>query len=204
MRRFLPLLALLPFASPSAAQVIEAPAGIGWRSIATNDDRERLRDWREAWVEALTQIRAGSNAGEIAREGALFEPDIALPNALPPVGDYDCRTIKLGSPDPAGLDYVAYPAFRCRLHMRGGRLHFTKLTGSQRPVGIIFPDNSRRMIFLGTLMLGDERLALRYGRDRERNLIGIVERVGDGRWRIAFPRPHFESLLDITELVPRD
>ena len=51
-------------------------------------------------------------------------------------------------------------------------------------------------------MLGDETRALRYGRDRERDLIGVVERVGADRWRIAFPRPHYESLLDVIELVP--
>jgi hypothetical protein len=87
--------------------------------------------------------------------------------------------------------------------MVGGRLRFTKMTGSQRPVGDIFADNGRRMIFLGVLMLGDEPRALRYGRDRERNLIGLVERVGPSRWRIAFPHPHYESLLDVIELVPR-
>ena len=67
---------------------------------------------------------------------------------------------------------------------------------------MLFPDNDRRMIFLGTLLLGDEIRALRYGRDRERDLIGVVERVGAQRWRIAFPYPHYESLLDVIELVP--
>ena len=59
------------------------------------------------------------------------------------------------------------------------------------------------MVFLGTLMLSDETRALRYGRDQERNLIGAVERVGPARWRIAFPYPYYESLLDVIELVPR-
>ena len=180
-----------------------AGANAGWRSAATEDDRTRLRNWRDAWMDALREVRAGEHAGEIARGGALFEPDTALANPAPPAGDYDCRTFKLGAAAAGLLDYVAYPAFRCRIRMAGGRLRFTKLTGSQRPVGDIFPDNGRRMIFLGTLMLGDEARALRYGRDRERNLIGVVERVGPGRWRIAFPRPHYESLLDVIELVPR-
>ena len=100
------------------------------------------------------------------------------------------------------LDYVAYPAFRCRIALAGGRVHFTKLTGSQRPVGTIFPDNGRRMIFLGTLVLGDEARALRYSRDDERDLIGIIERIGERRWRLVFPRPHYESLLDVVELTP--
>jgi hypothetical protein len=57
-------------------------------------------------------------------------------------------------------------------------------------------------VFLGTLQLGDERLALTYGRDRERNLIGAVERIGPRRWRVAFPSPAFESRIDLLDLVP--
>lgn len=200
------LIALLPLAWPAAAardEVVAAGPNAPWRSVATEDDRGRLRRWRDAWMEALAQVRAGENAGEIARGGALFEPDTALANPAPPPGDYDCRTVKLGTPQGNLLDYVAYPPFRCRIARVGSRLHFTKLTGSQRPVGILFPDNGRRMVFLGTLMLSDETRALRYGRDRERNLIGIVELVAPNRWRIAFPFPHHESLLDVIELIPR-
>ena len=101
------------------------------------------------------------------------------------------------------LDYVAYPAFRCRIAARRRAARASpSSTGSQRPVGRLFPDNGRRMIFLGTLQLGDERAALRYGRDRERDMVGLVERVGERRWRLVFPYPHFESLLDVIELVP--
>jgi len=201
---FASLLALsLSAAAPAAAQVVEAPADASWRSVATEDDRGRLRRWRDAWMEAIAQVRAGENAAQIERGGALFEPDTSLADPAPPPGDYDCRTIKLGTPQGNLLDYVAYPSFRCRLRMEGGRLQLTKLSGSQRPVGAIFADNGRRMIFLGTLMLGDETRALRYGRDRERDLVGVIERIGPRRWRIAFPYPHFESLLDVIELVPR-
>jgi hypothetical protein len=201
--------ALIALSTPAAAQrdndvVPSGPdVGPGWRGVATQDDRSRLRRWREAWMAALAQVRAGDNAAEVARGGALFEPDTALADPAPPPGDYDCRTVKLGTPQGDPLDYVAYSAFRCRVRMQGGRLHFTKLTGSQRPVGILFPDNGRRMVFLGTLMLGDETRALRYGRDRERNLVGVLERVGPNRWRIAFPYPYYESLIDVIELVPR-
>jgi hypothetical protein len=204
----LPLLLVLlaVAAAPAAAareEVVPASAGSDWRAAATAHDRNRLRHWRDAWVDALAQVNGGANAAEIARGGALFDPDAALAGAEPPPGDYSCRTIKLGRAQRSTLDYVAYPPFRCRIARESGRLHFTKLTGSQRQAGTIFPDNGRRMIFLGTLMLGDETRALRYGRDRERDLIGVVERVGPNRWRIAFPRPPYESLLDVIELVPR-
>jgi hypothetical protein len=183
-------------------EVVPERAGSDWRVVATENDRDRLRHWRDAWTDALAQANR-SNAAAIAAGGALFEPDTALAGAQPPPGDYACRTVKLGrAPLGNSVDYVAYPAFRCRIAEENGRLHFTKLTGSQRPVGTIFPDNGRRMIFLGTLVLGVETRALRYSRDEQRDMIGIVERVGDNRWRLVFPHPHFESLLDVIELTP--
>ncbi|MDB5668625.1 MAG: hypothetical protein JWL74_1575, partial [Alphaproteobacteria bacterium] len=35
-----------------------------------------------------------------------------------------------------------------------------------------------------------------------RDMAGIVERIGDRRWRIVLPRPSFESIVDVLELVP--
>ena len=58
------------------------------------------------------------------------------------------------------------------------------------------------MIFLGTLQLGDEPGILRYGHDNARDVAADVERVGPRRWRLVFPSPHFESKLDVIELVP--
>jgi Domain of unknown function (DUF4893) len=179
------------------------PAAANWRGTATEDDRGRIRDWREAWLEALADAR-GEHGAEIAREGVLLDPDAALPDPLPPAGDYRCRTIKVGTPSEDLLTYIAYPPFRCRIRIEGDRVTFSKLTGSQRPIGRLFTDVDRRMIFLGTMQLGDERRAFRYGVDRERDMAGILERVGERRWRIAFPYPHFESLLDVIELTPED
>jgi hypothetical protein len=100
------------------------------------------------------------------------------------------------------LDYVAYPAFDCRIRAEDGLVSFAKLNGSQRPVGLLLPYTGNRKIFLGTLLLGDETRALEYGRDRERDLVAVVERIDDYRWRLVFPYPHFESTIDIVELVP--
>src|SRR5690606_20523521 len=41
-----------------------------------------------------------------------------------------------------------------------------------------------------------------YGSDRMRDMAGLVERVGDNRWRLVLPAPAYESLLDVIELVP--
>jgi hypothetical protein len=176
---------------------------LDWREIATEDDRTRLRQWRSAWVQGLNKAQAAGHLTEIAQEGPLLQPDAAVSWEAPPAGMYRCRVLKIGAKGSGTLDYVTYPPFDCRLRAENGMISFAKLTGSQRPLGLFLPDTNRRMIFLGTLQLGDEKRALQYGRDRERDMAGVVERVGEQRWRIAFPYPHFESTVDVLELVPR-
>jgi hypothetical protein len=180
----------------------DAIASENWRSVATDLDRARIRGWYEAWQAALTSARSGGHEADIAREGVLLEPTAALPNAHLPPGDYACRVIKLGAANASNLAYVAYPGFRCRVAPEQDIFSFTRLTGSQRPVGLIFADTDRRKIFLGTLMLGSEVRALDYGTDPQRDMAGIVERIAPNRWRIVFPRPAYESIVDVMELVP--
>lgn len=202
---FLPLLAAFACAACASDETGPAavvPAVADWRAAATSADRERLRTWRTAWTRALEKARAGGHSAEIGAEGILLDPDSALAGPALPQGEYRCRTIKIGARAQGLLDYVAYPQFACRVGPGEGTLAFTKLTGSQRPLGRLFTDSSRRMIFLGTLQLGDEQGVLRYGRDGDRDMIGLLERIGESRWRLVFPYPHFESLVDVIELVP--
>ncbi|WP_309601346.1 DUF4893 domain-containing protein [Sphingomonas sp.] len=173
-----------------------------WRVAATGGDRTRLRDWRTAFIEALAKARAGGHGREIAAEGALLDPDAGIVGVPIPNGDYRCRVIKLGAKQSGLLDYVAYPAFTCRIQPDKGLQGFAKLSGSQRPVGMIFPGDSMRQVFLGTLVLGDEKRAMQYGRDPDRDLSAFVEKIGPNRWRMVFPRPAFESTLDVIELIP--
>lgn len=188
--------------SPSAAAT-PSPSVPRWRVVATEDDRRRLRGWRAAWMDGLAGARrAPDGVAEIAREGPLLDPDVALTEPAPPPGDYDCRTIKLGS-QVNGLTYVTYPPVLCRIETDGDGLAFTKVDGSQRPIGRLYPDHDLRMVFLGTMQLGDERRAYQYGIDSDRNMIGMVQRIGPSRWRLVLPSPHYESRLDVIELVPR-
>ena len=83
-----------------------------------------------------------------------------------------------------------------------GLQRFNKFGGSQRYVGLIFPGDAVRQVFLGTLVLGDETRALQYGQDELRDIAGYIERVGPDRWRMILPEPHFESRFDVMELVP--
>jgi hypothetical protein len=184
-----------------ATQVITQPSR-DWRAVATDDDRARLRDWRSDFVSALKSARAAGHSAEIDREGALLEPDAAIPGGPIPNGLYRCRVIKLGAKSQGLLDYVAHPYFACRVQQERELQGFAKLTGSQRPIGLIFPGDAVRQVFLGTLVLGDESRAMQYGRDRERDVAGYVEHIGPNRWRMLMPAPHFESRTDVMELVP--
>jgi hypothetical protein len=200
------LLPLLSACAPKGTGPVQAvpQAEAPWRSVVTESDRGRIREWRTAWMRALEKARGAGHGAEIDAEGPLLMPDAALLDVAPPAGTYRCRVTKLGAKNEGLLDYVAYPAFRCTIGPGEGTREFAKLTGSQRPVGRLFPDTDRRMVFLGTLQLGDEQGILRYGHDDDRSMAGLLERVGDRRWRLVFPYPHFESLVDVIELIPEE
>lgn len=195
-------LALAGCAASGPDERFAASAPVDWRRVATDEDRDRIRAWREAFVAALAAARGAGHASDISAEGALLVPDAALPDPEPPAGAYRCRVIKLGANGAAMRDFTAYPSFPCRITEEGDLTSFAKLGGSQRPVGLVFEGDGQRQIFLGTLMLGDERRALDYGRDPERDMAGALERVGEERWRLILPYPHFESIMDVIELVP--
>lgn len=178
------------------------PRASGWHALATAADRERLRNWRTSWVDALGRVRAAGQGERLAPEGALFVPDAALDGPTPPPGDYRCRVIKLGARVEGGREMATYAWFTCRIAQQGPMLGLTKIDGSQRPVGLLFPENEKRMIFLGTMMLGDEVRPMEYGRDPERDMIGAFERIGPRRWRLVLPAPRWESLIDVIEFVP--
>ena len=41
----------------------------------------------------------------------------------------------------------------------------------------------------------------RYGQTRERDQVGVLERIGDQRWRLALPWPKQEAKLELLEIV---
>jgi hypothetical protein len=170
--------------------------------VITQADKDRLRDWRSSFAEGLDAARASGHAAEIAREGALLDPDAALTNPAIPNGGYRCRVIKLGARPPATNTFVSSPAFSCAVNAQGNLQRLAKLNGIQRYVGLIFPGDPLREVFLGTLILGDESRALQYGQDEPRDVAGYVERIGTNRWRLLMPDPQFESRYDVMELAP--
>lgn len=169
-----------------------------WQSLITARDRGRLRDWRQAWIDGLTQARAAGFAITIDREGALLDPDGALNDPELVEGEYRCRTIKLGLSGTLGKAYSATDAVPCRVADR----RFELLGGPQRPAGRIWPYDGPRLLFLGSIALADERSSFAYARDPDRDALGLIERVGKARWRLVMPRPQWEAQIAVIEIVP--
>lgn len=187
-------LAGLALLSASGAAIAER-----WQDVATPADAERLKARDAMFAAALKEVKASEFADELAKSPLLYDPDKPLADPLPPEGKYWCATHKLGG---QFLAFIAYPDFVCAIYGSGDKRQFVKLTGSQRPVGYIHADGKRRGVFLGSLMLGDDEGLVPYGQDKERDLAGTVERIGKDRWRIVFPRPYYESTMDIIDLRP--
>ena len=78
-----------------------------------------------------------------------------------------------------------------------------KQTGSQRPAGRLWEDDvPSRLIYLGSLALGNEEEALAYGDDRARDMAGVFERIAPFVWRLVIPFPRDGSKLQAFELTP--
>jgi len=174
-----------------------------WRGIVTAPDRDRYSRRDAAWSLALQQARRQPGSGDLRGLGDLIDPDAGRPSVAPPPGDYRCRTVKLGSQGGEdGLGYVVYGWFACRIESTVNGLKFSKLTGSQRPSGLLFPEDDRQMVMLGSMSLADEPPANSYGQRPDRDLVAVLERIGERRWRLVIPWPQNESNLDFIELVP--
>lgn len=190
----------VPPADP-AQPAPEEQASDDWRKYAKPEDVDRLKRLDAAWETALDKARKAGNGADIEKMRALADPKAkTLANPHPAPGLYNCAVFKLGGL----LGFVSYPTFRCRIELTpGGDLTLTKLTGSQRTAGKFYPsgESDRRLVYLGGQAWGmDEKQATAYGADPARDQIGVLERIGENRWRLVLPWPRVESDLDIIEL----
>lgn len=190
---------------PAADLVVASDPSVAgeWRTKITPEDQARYDRRVEAWQMALAQARSQPGRGNFAEVSAVV--DTAGP-VLPvdmATGTYRCRNIKLGSQGgDGGWGYIVYGWYQCRVDQTAEGLQLRMLTGAQRPQGLFYPESDTAMVFLGTVALSAENAPPPYGQARDRNIVSIVERVGDRHWRIWSPWPHHEANVDILELIP--
>jgi hypothetical protein len=140
------------------------------------------------------------SAAEVDAEGALLEADAALEHPELPPGSYWCRVVRIGK--IAGRNRIrSFPPRFCYVSDEEKGLSFTKQTGSDLPAGYLYADGDRRYVFLGARQEEPGDVSLGYGIDPDRDVAGVVERVGAFRWRLVAPREHGKG-IDIYELTP--
>ncbi|HEY0311939.1 MAG TPA: DUF4893 domain-containing protein [Allosphingosinicella sp.] len=203
MTRPLPRLAclLLPFAGlaacaelrphaalPQAASVtVEAPEA--WRQAATPADAALLDKLPETWARA--------SAGRGGRRGALVDPRAGLARAAPSPGAYLCRFVSLGFAPPR-----ARPDGFCFVGVEGERLSLTVEAGPERLGGYLFDDKANAcLVFLGTAAPRPRGVLRGYGEDLAANVIGLFERIGPFRYRLAVPSRD-GARLGLYEMTP--
>ena len=194
-----------PKLPPGARPSIEVGAPLKsdvWKQVATAADEDRIARLGLAWQEALADARKGFE-GEIRKEGVLLRPRASLPRPAPTPGSYNCRLIKLGKATAKSVAFERFKPFFCYVEVEGDLLTIVKQTGSQRPAGRLWEDDDpTRLIFLGSLALGDSQPLVAYGDDPKRDMAGALDRIGPFRWRLVIPWPQSTSKLDVFELTP--
>ncbi|MBV9528318.1 DUF4893 domain-containing protein [Sphingomonas sp.] len=173
-----------------------------WRLVATQDDQKRLRDWRSSFVDAIAAARGAGQGPAIDREGALLQPDAVLAGGALADGVYGCRLVRVGAKNAGNMAFASSGPLTCRVSADGRLQQLVMLGGVQRQMGLVFPGDPVRQVFLGTLMLPGEDRAMQYGADENRDVAGYVEQIAPQRWRLIMPAPHFDSRLAVLELVP--
>jgi hypothetical protein len=173
-----------------------------WKAVATVADQDRLARLGLAWQDALADARK-SNPADVRREGKLLMPRSSLPRPAPTPGSYNCRLIKLGKATAKSKPYESFKPFFCYVEVEEDLLTIVKQTGSQRPAGRLWEDDDpNRLVFLGSLALGEGDAPLAYGDSPTRDMAGVLERIGPFRWRLVIPWPQSTSKLDVFELTP--
>ena len=211
-RRFLTIVPILALAACSTAEqrprlhpVVTAEPQIGgdvWQGVATEADKQRISRLGLAWQEALQEAQRGFGR-EVEAEGPLLRPRAALPRPAPTPGSYNCRLVKLGKATAKAVAFERFKPFFCYVEVEGDLLTIVKQTGSTRPAGRLWEDNDeRRLIFLGSLALGDEEQPIAYGENPKRDMAGIFERIAPFRWRLVIPWPQDGAKLNVFELTP--
>lgn len=166
-----------------------------WRAIASARDVAALDGLATRWESALAAARSSGFARRVASEGALLQPGSGLARAVPAPGTYRCRSLRLGlrkwTESAQAYCYVGIGAEQLSLatELRGLRLG-----------GYLWElERGGRLVFLGAAAGGKARPA--YGDDPAADWAGLVERIGDFRYRLVLPEREPGAGLTIVEMV---
>jgi hypothetical protein len=183
------------------AALTAAPAAeAGWQDAVSPYDAGRLAKLDEARSKGLAEASAGR---DISLIHAVLDPQPRPVSARELLGDWRCRTIKLGGMTPD----IVYSWFRCRIDERGDRLGFAKLSGTQRLAGHLFRHDPDGFVLLAGYSVKGEPPHRYSGNGPSAgaattpdDAVGLLVATGPGAARIEIPYPAQESTFDVVEL----
>lgn len=195
------LAACQPLAPPPAAHpVATIEEAEEWRSVASAEGAAALDRLPETWTEVQSEMRSSRLARRAEAEGDLLDPRVALPRAAPAPGPYMCRLIRLAATSPRARPWLETGGFYCFVGVDGGRLSLTVEGGPERLGGYLWEErDGARAVFLGSAARGRGRLGA-YGDSPATDAVGLVERLGDFRYRLTLPA-RGDHRLSVYELV---
>ena len=162
--------------------------------LITPADRIRLNNYDQTRQQAIAEARSGGEAGELAQLETILAKRVQSFAGFDMTGNWQCRTIKTGGQ----LPLVIYGWFKCRVTDDGSGWKLEKISGSQRTTGRFYDESDRRLIYLGSQYVNEEK-PKPYGSGAETDQVGYAFRTGPKEWRIELPAPYYESKLDILE-----
>jgi hypothetical protein len=93
-------------------------------------------------------------------------------------------------------------SFFCFISVEGRQLRFVRETGSPRPVGFLYEDSDdTRLVFVGTTAERRETSVPAYGDRLDRDVVGVMQRVGNFRYRLVLPW-RGDTPIELYELTP--
>ena len=174
-----------------------------WTGVASIADRNRINRTALAWQAGLAEAGARGFREAIRSEGKLLVSGGGLARPAPTPGSYSCRVVTLGRSAKRGPAFERFKPFFCYVDVEGELFTIVKQTGSQRPAGRLWGDSvPTRLIFLGSLALGNEEEARAYGDDPRRDVAGVFERIAPFVWRLVIPFPQDGTKVQVFELTP--
>lgn len=174
-----------------------------WTGVASIADRNRINRTALAWQAGLAEARARGFRDALRSEGKLLVAGGGLARPAPTPGSYSCRVVTLGRSAKRGPAFERFKPFFCYVDVEGELFTIVKQTGSQRPAGRLWGDSvPTRLIFLGSLALGNEEEARAYGDDPRRDVAGVFERIAPFVWRLVIPFPQDGTKVQVFELTP--
>lgn len=179
--------------------VVEEPEA--WRVAASEEDAQALEALPATWTAALGNARARYGRA-IANEGDLLRPDAGESRAAPPPGPYRCRAIRLGSRTPRARPWSVSRSGFCFVGVQGDQLSLTSEIVGTRLGGYLWDvKDKEELIFLGAAIPPRAKTAPAYGESRTSDRSGVVQRLGDFRYRLVIPTREGDAMLMVIEMI---